>query len=284
MSLPHPLTYNGEMKQIRQLILDMDGVLWRGETALPGLVPFFETLDRLGIRYVLATNNATKIATQYTEKLERLGVTVDPGCILTSAEATAVYLADEYPAGTDLYVIGEEGLQEALTAKGFRIQGRSGLIGPDASVSVVVVGFDRTVTYKELASAALLVRRGARLIGTNPDKTFPHELGLLPGAGSTLAFLEAATDSEPLIVGKPGQIVFREALRRLNARPEETAMIGDRLDTDIAGAKAAGIATILLLTGVTRPEHLADSKIQPDLVLADLPALGDYLAGQQDGR
>lgn len=265
------------MNNIRNLILDMDGVLWRGETPLPDLPGFFARLDALGIRSILATNNATRTARLYTEKLARFGVTMPAERIVTSSEATATYLRRRYPAGTRVYVVGEEGLHEALTAQGFDILNRREY-DPQTEIPLVVAGFNRHATYRELAGAVLYINQGAHFVGTNPDVTFPSELGQLPGAGATLAFIAAAAGVEPEVIGKPGPILFQEALQRLGAtNGAATAMVGDRLSTDIAGAQNVGLATVLVLSGVTSREELAAGSVVPDLVFADIHALADHL-------
>lgn len=262
---------------LENLIIDMDGVLWRGETALPGLVPFFETLDHLGLGYVLATNNATKVATQYTEKLARFGVEVAPERILTSAEATAAYLRDEYPEGISAYVVGEEGLHRAMREKGFDLLEADGFVGAAARTELVVVGFNRYACYDQLASAAHLIVNGARFVGTNPDPSFPSEVGPLPGAGALLNFIQTGTGVEPLVIGKPGKAIFKAALRRLGGQPENTAMVGDRLETDIKGAKAAGLYTILVLSGVTDREKAEGAETRPDLICENIEVLATRL-------
>ena len=262
------------------LILDMDGVLWHGDTPVPGLTEFFETLRALDINFVLATNNATKVATQYTEKLARFGVDVEPEAILTSAEATAAHLEDRYENGALVYVVGESGLQTAMRDKGFDLLESDGFVGTDTRCDVVVVGFTRHLCYPQLASAVHLINHGAHFVGTNPDVTFPSEYGLLPGAGAILAFLQAATGKKPEVIGKPGRGIFEEALERLQGTPSNTAMVGDRLETDIAGAHAAGINTILLLSGVTSRSKAENSNIQPDLTFEDLRALTAFLKEQ----
>jgi 4-nitrophenyl phosphatase len=264
---------------IKNLILDMDGVLWRGETPMPGLVDFFATLDQLGMGYALATNNASKTIAQYEEKLGRFGVTADPYYILTSSEATASYVERQMGVETAVYIIGEDGLHEAFSRRGFPIITVQEAAG-GAVADVVVFGFNRHLTYNELALGTLLVLRGARLIGTNPDVTFPHELGVLPGAGATQAFLEAATGVAATVIGKPGRILFEEALQRLGGTTADTAMVGDRLNTDIAGGKAAGLTTILVLSGISTVTEAANG-IQPDYIFADIGELARYLeAGQ----
>lgn len=262
---------------LHNLILDMDGVLWRGETPMPGLTGFFETLDELGFDYVLATNNATKVAAQYTEKLARFGVEIAPEKILTSAEATAAHLAGEYPAGTTAYVVGEDGLRRAMRDREFSLLDKEGFVGADARATLVVVGFNRHVCYAQLASAAHLILNGARFVGTNSDPSFPSEVGPLPGAGALLRFIETGTGVDPLVIGKPARAIFDEALRRLDGRPDNTAMVGDRLETDIKGAQSAGLYTILLLSGVTSREKVENHQVQPDLTCENIEALGARL-------
>ncbi len=265
---------------ITNLILDMDGVLWRGETPMPGLVDFFATLRRLGIGFVLATNNATKTAAMYTAKLARFGVDVPPEQILTSAEATASHMAEQYPAGTDIYVVGDKGLHEAMIARGFRpITPQDVRAGKTAAF--VVVGFTPHATYDDLAMGSLLVHRGVRFIGTNPDPSYPSELGPLPGAGALIAVIQTATGIEPTLIGKPGPIVFREAVKRLGGDASGVAMVGDRLSTDIYGAKAAGLRAILVLTGISTRDDVALSAIKPDYVCADITALAHFLEFEQ---
>lgn len=274
---------NDKTDKLRNLIVDMDGVLWRGETPMAGLAPFFRTLEELQINFVLATNNATKIAAQYAEKLQGFGVSVSPDAILTSSEATASYLQDRLQAGATAYVVGEDGLRQAMAAHGFRLLDNDtsdGMIEAHEQADVVVVGFTRHACYRQLASAVHLVNKGAQFVGTNPDVTFPHEVGSLPGAGAYLAFIQAATNRQPDVIGKPGRAIFEEALRRLRATRNETAMVGDRLETDIAGARAAGLRSILLLSGVTSREALAASDIGPDIVLENIQELSQYLRSE----
>ncbi|HEC34627.1 MAG TPA: HAD-IIA family hydrolase [Chloroflexi bacterium] len=250
------------LRRIRHLIVDMDGVLWRGEQPMDGLETFFAFLRERDIRFVLATNNASKRPQQYAEKLTSFGIQVGLKCIVTSAQATAAYLASREPEGTVVHAIGGEGLMDALTEHGFAV-------GEDGA-NYVVVGWDPTLTWRKLARATLLIRQGANFIGTNPDATFPTEEGLVPGNGAQLAALEAATGVAPLVIGKPQPWLYQEAMRRIEARPETTAVVGDRLDTDIAGGVRAGLFTILVLSGVTARADLVSSLVKPDLVCADI--------------
>jgi 4-nitrophenyl phosphatase len=253
------------LRGVRHLIVDMDGVLWHGSEGLPGLTTFFDFLFARGVDFTLATNNASKRPQQYLEKLASLGVEMSIDRIFTSAQATAAYLTDVASPGAPVYVIGMEGIRDALAGQGFELV--------EEGARYVVVGWTRDLTWQKLATATLQIRAGAEFIGTNPDPTFPSEAGLVPGNGASLAALEAATGTEPQIVGKPSPWLFRQAMERMGATPETTAMVGDRLSTDIVGGINAGIMTILLLSGVTSEADLAQSSIKPDLIYDDLEAL-----------
>lgn len=254
-----PLSY------IKNLIIDMDGVLYRGHRSLPGAKEFLHHLEEREIAYILVTNNSTRTPEAYIAVLNEMGIGVSPRRILTSALATADYLGNLLPQGARLYLIGEEGLHSALAAKGFEFEERG--------VEAVVVGMDRQLTYEKLKTATIAIRQGARFIGTNPDKSFPAEEAIVPGAGAILAAIEAATDVKPTVIGKPEPILFQMALQRMGAREEETAVIGDRLETDILGGQRCGLTTILVLTGITQKEDLAKSEIQPDYTFESLTQL-----------
>lgn len=260
--------------------MDMDGVLWHGDTPMPGLGAYFARLKAAGIPFVLATNNATKTAAQYREKLAGFGIDVPEDNILNSAEATAAYLAREYTPQTAVYVVGDSGLHDAIAARGFRIMDaaavRAGEFAP-----VVVVGLAKTSSYEDLAMAAHLIERGARFIGTNPDTSFPSEIGPLPGAGALLAAIEASTGVVPFVIGKPGPVMFQEAIDHLGGNPDSIAMIGDRLTTDIAGGNDAGLRTILVLSGISTREEAEQGDIVPDYIFDDITAVGEFLTNGQ---
>jgi len=264
------------LEAVENLIVDMDGVLWRGDQPLPGLERFFQTVRRLGVRFVLATNNASKSGDEYVAKLKRFGVQVTLDEILTSPQATAAYLAQHAPQAR-VFVIGEPGLAAELRARGLDVVNDA-----PARATHVVVGWDRTLTYDKLAEACLLIRRGATFIGTNPDVTYPSERGIVPGNGATLAALRASTGVEPIIIGKPQPEMMLQAMARMGGTPENTAVVGDRLDTDILGGHNAGLTTILVLTGVTSLEEAHDGAIRPDYVFQDIGGVADAL--QQAGR
>lgn len=270
-----------EKNRIKNLIIDMDGVLWRGETPMSGLVEFFDTLRRMQKGFVLATNNATKTTDQYVEKLANFGVEIPKFQILTSSEATAHYIRRQYPASKKAYIVGEIGLQNAMRAQGFDLLEADGFVGASARVDFVVVGMARHVCYQQLANAAYLIIHGAEFVGTNPDVTLPTEVGPLPGTGSLLAFLETATTVRPFVVGKPYETMFKEALGRLDGTQADTVMVGDRLNTDIAGGHRAGLRTMMVLTGISNEKDLVKADIQPDWVFADLIHLAAYLENNE---
>jgi 4-nitrophenyl phosphatase len=268
------------MTDIDSLVLDMDGVLWHGDTPLPGLATFFASLDALGIGYVLATNNATRVARQYSDKLAGFGVSLEPERILTSSEATAGYLRRRHPEVARVFVVGEEGLHRAVGALGFEVV-TAEAVRAGADAEAVVVGLARAaLAYEPLAMATLLLRRGARFVATNSDPTFPSEVGLLPGAGAVLSFLETASDRRATVIGKPERYLFDEALTRLGSAAATTAMVGDRLGTDIVGGRAAGLRTVLVLSGVSTRSDLGTSEVQPDHVFDDVHALAAALTGR----
>ncbi len=257
------------LTNIRALILDMDGVLWRGDQLLIDPPAVFERIARVGAKALLMTNNATRTVEHYFEKFARLGVRLAPWQVLTSAQAAAQYLRKKHPNGGTLFVIGEDGLLRTLKESGFDHGQRDPL--------AVVAGLDRQLTYDKLRLATLLIRSGVPLVGTNPDRSFPTPEGLVPGAGAILAALEAASDVSPLIIGKPQPIMYRQALQRLGTRPEETLAVGDRLETDIQGAQACGCKTALVLSGVTTPQAAHAWRPPPDLIAPDLNAVLDLL-------
>lgn len=254
------------LSQIRYLLADMDGVLYRGEEPLPGAARFVRWLERRGIGLLYITNNSTRTPQQYVEKLAGMGITARPGQILTSALATRAYLEERAPRGTLVYLIGMEGLRQALLGDGYFVPEKR---APD----YVVVGWDRELTYDKLRLATLAIRGGARFIGTNPDRTFPSPEGIIPGAGAILAALEAATDLQPTVIGKPARWMMEEGMKRLGAAPTQTAVLGDRLETDILGGNRLGLVTLMVLTGVHGREEIAASPIEPAAVFEDLEEL-----------
>jgi 4-nitrophenyl phosphatase len=261
----HTTQLHKALAALRHLIIDMDGVLYLGSQAIPGTAEFLDFLRQRGIGFILATNNATRTPQQFVDKLASMDVRVQPQEILTSSLATAGYLAGIAPAGTRVFMVGEKGLRSALVDAGFELV--------DGDAEYVVVGMDFHVCFDRLRDAALRIRAGAKFIGTNPDRTFPSEIGIVPGCGSLLALLEAATDVKPVIIGKPETAMVEQALAKLGAEAATTGMLGDRLETDILAGQRAGLPTLLVLSGVTKREMWAESEIQPDLVFDDIAHL-----------
>jgi 4-nitrophenyl phosphatase len=254
------------LRDFSAVVFDMDGVLYRGKAPLPGVADLLALLDARGVAYACATNNATMTPEEFSEKLASMGITMPPERIVTSPVATRRYLELREPHGTRIYCVGMNGLRTALFDDGYFIE-------DDTSPAYVVVGMDFSVTYPQLRRACLHIRAGATFIGTNPDTTFPAEDGIVPGCGALLALLRVGSEVEPYVIGKPGPALFEASISILGADPARTLTVGDRLDTDIAGAIAAGLASAIVLTGVTTAELLERSEVQPDLVFADLPAL-----------
>jgi 4-nitrophenyl phosphatase len=264
------------LSSLQTLLLDGDGVLWRASQPVPGLQRFFEVLAARGIGWALITNNATSLAEKYVDRLAGYGVSAEPEQIFTSSTVTADYLLDRFGAGQAVYVIGEQGLYSTLAAAGFDVF--CGEDRPPVEVAAVVASMDRQVNYGRLTVATRLIRGGAPFIATNPDRTFPLPDGLAPGAGSIVAALVATTEVEPLVIGKPQPTIFLTALRHLGADLATTAMVGDRLETDILGAQRVGLRTIAVLTGVSTREQVAASPYQPDFVFEGIADLADALA------
>lgn len=262
-----------DLSHIQALVIDIDGVLWRGQTPLPGVVEFFDRLHERKIPFILATNNAAASPDKVCQRLQQMGVHSSTEEILTSGQASAEYLRHELSIGSSIYAIGEEPLKTALVQAGFNLN-------PNANgVQAVVVGLDRQCTWEQLAEAALAIQAGALFIGTNPDVTFPIERGQVPGNGAMLAALRKATGVEPRIIGKPEPHLYLHAIALLQTEPDRALAVGDRLETDILGGQRAGMMTALILTGVTQRHELVNSPIQPDVVFEDLPQLTRDLMG-----
>jgi len=257
------------LKNIKALILDMDGVLWREDTPIGDLPTIFARIWEHGLKVACATNNASRTVDEFLDKFASFGVELEPWQIVTSSLATAHRLEKEYPEGGTVFVVGENGIQRALEEKGFHI-----ITDPedDTAVDAVVAGIDWHLTYPKLRRATFHIRAGAAFYGTNPDKSFPTPQGLAPGAGSILAALEAASDVKPLVIGKPEPFMMRLALEKLATQPEETLVVGDRLETDIAAGQAAGCKTALVLSGVTTQEQAEQWSPAPDFFFDELSA------------
>lgn len=248
--------------QIKAVILDMDGVLWQDNQALVDLPAVFHQLEKLSVRVILATNNATRSPQKYQEKIANFGVHIELDQILTSSMATSELLHKQFPDGGPIFIAGEDGLRQALAANGF--------YHAEENVLAVVSSQFRQLTFDSLKRATLLLRSGVAYFHTNPDPSFPTPEGLIPGSGAVLAYLETASGRKAEIAGKPSPHLFNLALQRLNLSPLETIAIGDRLDTDILGGQRAGCRTGLVLSGVTTAEEAKAWDPAPDLIARDL--------------
>lgn len=256
--------------RIRHLLIDLDGVIYRGNTVLPGAAEFLAFLRGKQVSFRLVTNNATRTPEQAVQKLADMGIEAQAGEIFSSAMATGIYLREHVDGTETALVVGETGLRQAVEESGLQVVDEGG--------DWVVVGLDRQATYDTLARAALALERGARFVGSNPDTSFPTERGLVPGAGALLAALVATTGREPTVIGKPQPLLLELAMKDCRGAPDDTAMLGDRLDTDIAAAERTGMKSILVLTGVSSRSDLEKTATPPDLVVENLQQLMDAWA------
>jgi 4-nitrophenyl phosphatase len=253
------------MAKLKALILDMDGVLWRDMEPIGDLPAILAQIEGKGLKIAYATNNATRTVEQYQEKFRGYGVDAKAEQIFTSSKATADSLSKQHPKGGTVYVIGERGLREALEQKGFTIG--------EKDCIAVAVGLDRELTYDKLKRATLLIRGGAAFIGANPDPTLPSPEGEVPGAGTILAALEASTGAKPTIIGKPERALVDSAMVAMGVTADETMMVGDRVETDVAAGQKAGTRTALLLSGVTSEQAARAWKPAPEYIEKDLATL-----------
>jgi 4-nitrophenyl phosphatase len=254
-----------ELGKIKALILDMDGVLWRENSAIGDLPWIFDRFAALDLRVVLATNNGTRTPEQYIQKISSFGVKVKKEQIINSAMAVAHLLKKRFPNGGRVYILGEVGLSAALNDAGF--------YHAEENVLAVIGGMDRAIDFPKLKCATLLIRAGAPFYFTNPDTTYPTPEGLIPGAGSILAALETACDVKAIIAGKPSPALFEFALANLGTSPEHTLVVGDRLETDILGGQIVNCKTALVLSGVATASEAEQWLPKIDLILPELADL-----------
>jgi 4-nitrophenyl phosphatase len=255
---------------VRGLILDGDGVLWKDAEPIGDLAAIFAVISRMHLAVTVATNNAMKTVDEYLIKLRGFGVTVEPWQIVTAGDAAADTLASAFPRRGALFVVGEHGLRQALRERGFEV-----VVDPvrRGEVVAVVVGLDQDFNYEKLERASTLVRAGAPFFGTNPDLTYPTPRGLVPGAGAILAAVAAAAGRQPTVVGKPSPLLFQTAAGRMQLGADSLLVVGDRLETDIAGGQAFGARTALVLSGVSTSAQAAVWTPSPTLVAASLGQL-----------
>jgi 4-nitrophenyl phosphatase len=251
---------------IKSLILDMDGVIWRADAPIGDLAATFDRIRARGINFVFATNNGTKTPEEYQEKLRGLGVEVEARQVVTSALGVASLLAGKYPQGTKIFVIGEDGIRVALKEKGFEMLPVER--APEAQA--FVMGIDRSINFQKVSEATLLVRAGIPFYTTNTDRTFPTPRGEIPGSGAWLSVITHATGVQPIVAGKPFPYLMELSLERLGTKKEETLVVGDRLETDIAAGQSVGCPTALVLSGVSTREQAKEWNPAPSLIAESL--------------
>ena len=264
----YPTAIAAELEDLQSrkgFIIDMDGVIYHGSKLLPGAKEFITWLKEKDKKFLFLTNSAERSPRELRDKLKRLGVDVDQGHFYTSALSTAAFLASQKPNGT-CYVIGEPGLTAALYDAGYAMN--------DTNPDYVVVGETRNYNYEKIEQAVHLVLKGARLIGTNCDLRDRMHESFVPACGSLIKPIEMSTGREAFYCGKPNPLMMRAAIQKLGVQREDAMIIGDRMDTDILAGVQSGIATTLLLSGVTALEDLKLFGYQPHFVM---PTIGHLL-------
>jgi NagD protein len=253
-------------RQIRSWLMDMDGVLVHEEQAVPGADRFLAKLRERELPFLVLTNNSIYTRRDLAARLRASGLEVPEESIWTSALATAGFLEAQRPGGT-AFVIGEAGITTALHQAGYTMTERD----PD----YVVLGETRTYSFERITRGIRLIAAGARFIATNPDTTGPSPDGPLPATGSVAALISRATGVQPYFVGKPNPLMMRSALNAIDAHSEDTAMIGDRMDTDIVAGLEAGLEAILVLSGVTTPQEAERFPYRPSRIVDSVADLVD---------
>ncbi len=255
------------------LVCDLDGVVYRGDGAVPGAPEVLREVAARGVRLIYATNNASRVPADVAAHLRRLGAPARDGDVVTSAEAGAGLLADRLPAGAPVLALGGDGVASALEQAGLRpVMPSAATSAPD--VAAVLQGLGRQLTVADFETAAQLIEQGAVWVATNADTTLPMEWGTAPGNGAYLDLLASATGRRPeASVGKPASPLYDLAVARGRTSPRRTLAVGDRLDTDIAGARAAGLDSAWVLTGVDAPSDLLTTDLIPTFVLGSLAEL-----------
>ena len=247
----------------------MDGVIWKADAPIGDLASIFRRVRERGLKFVFATNNSTRTSEQYVEVLKELGVDVELWQVITSSQAVAHAIAHKFPRGTKVFMIGEDGIRMALEEKGFEILSVEN--APEAKA--VVMGIDRTINFQKVVEATLLVRNGIPFYATNMDRTFPTPRGEIPGSGAWISVITTATGVQPIIAGKPFPFLMELSLEKLGTMKEETLVVGDRLETDIAAGQAVGCPTALVLSGVSTKEQAREWTPKPDIIAEDLATL-----------
>ncbi|KAB2334744.1 TIGR01457 family HAD-type hydrolase [Cytobacillus depressus] len=253
------------MNKYQGYLIDLDGTMYRGTELIEEAADFIDQLRERDIPYLFVTNNSSRTPAQVAEKLRQFNISANEEQVFTTSIATANYIYEQNKDAS-VYVIGEEGIRNALREKGFTFT--------EDAADYVVVGIDRSISYEKLTVACLAVRNGATFISTNGDIAIPTERGLLPGNGSLTSVISVSTQTKPIFIGKPESIIMEQALQVLGTKKEETLMVGDNYDTDILAGMNAGLDTLLVHTGVTTKELLTKYEKKPTYVVDSLKDWG----------
>lgn len=257
------------LEQIRCFALDMDGTVYLGEQWIDGAVEFLHRIEETGRSYVFVTNNSSKNAAVYVDKLHRMGLDVDESRIITSGQAAIWYLQKHYP-GTKVFLLGNPLLQEEFL--------QAGILLEEEHPDVVVTAFDTSLDYRKMCRVCDHVRAGMPYLATHPDYNCPTETGFIPDVGAIHAFIHASAGRYPdRIIGKPNRDIIDYLTNRVNVERGETAMVGDRLYTDIAAGRNNGLKSILVLSGEASLRDVQDSEVLPDLIFDSVKEIGDQL-------
>lgn len=254
--------------KVRCFVLDMDGTVYLGSGLLPGALEFVEYLRETQRDFLFVTNNSSRHAGYYADKLTKLGIACDAKSILTSGEATAFYIKT-LKKGARIFLLGTPELEAEFQEQGFTLT--------DHSPDFVVLGFDKTLTYAKLVTACDWIRKGVPFLATHPDLNCPTESGYVPDCGAMVALITASTGVKPKVIGKPNREIIDLILRKKAYAAEQLAIVGDRLYTDMATGFNAGICTVLVLSGETKLSDLQTASCQPHYVCSDLADLAERL-------
>lgn len=260
------------LPQIRCFALDMDGTIYLGEQWIDGAVEFLHRIEETGRNYVFVTNNSSKNAAVYVDKLHRMGLDVGEDKIVTSGQATIHYLKQHFPE-KKVFLLGNQLLQEEFE--------QAGILLEEEHPDVVVTAFDTSLDYRKMCRVCDHVRAGLPYLATHPDYNCPTETGFIPDAGAIHAFIHASAFRYPdRIIGKPNEDIVEYLTSRVNVKREETAMVGDRLYTDIAAGRNNGLKSILVLSGEASMEDVRRSEVLPDLIFDSVKEIGGLLTSQ----
>jgi 4-nitrophenyl phosphatase len=254
---------------IKALILDMDGVIWKADAPIGDLASIFKRIRERGLKFVFATNNSTKTPEQYAERLAEFSVQVEPWQVVTSSQGVARAVAQKFPRGTKVFMIGEDGVREPLEEKGLEIVSLENA----TQAQVVVMGIDREINFRKISEVTLLVRNGVPFYVTNMDRTFPTPRGEIPGSGAWVSVITTATNVQPIVAGKPFPFLMELSLEKLGTKKKETLVVGDRLETDIAAGQAVGCPCALVLSGVSTRAQAEMWSPNIDVIADDLSSL-----------